>query len=284
MSIELSVIIPLYGFQPQREEAFQNLLRQIDAQDMKLLVNGTLTEQRRFEVIVVEQDCEEQMNSAPPHHSISSRPYLKHIVLPQQPGKGFNKSWCMNVAAKAAACDNLVFLDVDMIFDKTYFDKIRRFKQPSMVYFTCWQYIVTMPGKDNPVARVITKDILTAGGAFFIDRRFFWQTGGMNENYFGYGGEDNDLWVRVNRLLGDRKTHNIHSMPYALAHWYHDWAAPSPDRFYPLNRTNQFTNEIISRLKAASLGNPSHPTPIDISDLKLVEAGMEEANGKGLRD
>lgn len=275
MTIELSVIVPLYGFQPQREEALQNLIKTIDAQDMKLLVNGTLTETRRFEVLIVEQ-------ASPEVHKFEPKPYVKHIVLPAQE-KGFNKSWAMNVAAKQASTDHLVFLDVDMIFDKTYFDKIVRFKSGHQ-YFTCWQYIVTMPGKDNPISRLISKDILTAGGAFFIDRRFFWRAGGMNENYFGYGGEDNDLWVRVNSLLGSRTSHNIPFMPYALGHWYHDWAAPSPDRFYPLNRTNQFTGIVMDRLKAASLGNPDHPTLIDISDLKLADAGLEEKNGKGLRD
>lgn len=274
--IELSVIVPLYGFQPQREEALQNLLKTIDAQDMKLVVNNVLTEERRFEVIIVEQKSTDM-------HNFPARPYLKHIVLPGQE-KGFNKSWCMNVAAKAATSDNLVYLDVDMVFDKTYFDKINRFKSPNVNYFTCWQYIISMPGKDQPIARLITKDVLTAGGAFFINKGFFWSAGGMNENYFGYGGEDNDLWVRVNRLLGDRTAHNVPSMPYALGHWYHDWAAPSPDRFYPLNRTNQHTNTVIERLKAAPLGNPAAPTLIELADLILAEAGMEEKNGKGLRD
>lgn len=276
--IELSIIIPLYGFQPQREAALNNLLIAIDAQDMRVVdKNGNPTEEKRFEVIFVEQ-------TSSGTHRFPVKPYLKHVILPEQE-KGFNKSWAMNVGAKQASTDYLVFLDVDMIFDKSYFDKINRFKTPGISYFTCWQYIVSMPGKDLPVAKLITKDILTAGGAFYIDRKFFWSTGGMNENYFGYGGEDNDLWVRANRILGDKTKHNIPSMPYALGHWYHDWAVPSPDRFYPLNRTNQHTNEVIQRLKAVSLGNPQGPTLIDISDLVLIEAGLESGKqGKGLRE
>lgn len=275
MAIELSVVIPLYGFQPQREKALKNILASIEEQDMKLVVNDVLTSEKRFETIVVEQ-------ASPESHQLPNRSYLKHIVLPAQE-KGFNKSWCMNVAAKAAVTDHLVFLDADMIFDKTYFDKINRFKG-NHNYFTCWQYIVSMPGKDQPVAKIITRDILTSGGAFFINKRFFWDAGGMNENYFGYGGEDNDLWVRVNRLFGVRTKDNTLAMPYALGHWYHDWAAPSPDRFYPLNRTNQHTAEITKRLKAAPLGNPAAPTLIQLDDLVLSEAGMEQKGGKGLKD
>lgn len=280
MTIQLSVIVPLYGFQKQRDAAFQSLLTAIDAQDARVVDGGgNPTEAKRFEVIVVEQ----KSPNSPASHNIPSKPYLKHLVLPDQ-AKGFNKSWCMNAAAKQAQCDTLMFLDVDMVFDKTYFDKIIRFKNPNVKYFTCWQYIVSMPGKDMPVAKIITKDILTAGGAFCIEKKFFWDAGGMNENYFGYGGEDNDLWVRVNRLLGDKSKHNIPSLPYALGHHYHDWAEPSPDRFYPLNRTNQHTATVMAKLKAAQLGNPNGPTLIELSDIVLAEAGLEEKHGKGLRE
>jgi predicted glycosyltransferase involved in capsule biosynthesis len=281
MTIQLSVIVPLYGFQKQREAALQSLLVAIDAQDARVVdAAGHPTEEKRFEVIIVEQKSPGK--SGPVWHNFDEKPYLKHIVLPMQE-KGFNKSWCMNVAAKKASCEILMFLDVDMVFDKTYFDKIMRHKSCKR-YFTCWQYIVSMPGKDMPVAKIITKDILTAGGAFCVERGFFWDAGGMNENYFGYGGEDNDLWVRVNRLLGDRTKHNVDFLPYALGHHYHDWAEPSPDRFYPLNRTNQHTATVMAKLKAAPLGNPDGPTLIDLSDIVLAEAGLEEKHGKGLRE
>jgi predicted glycosyltransferase involved in capsule biosynthesis len=281
VTIQLSVIIPLYGFQKQREEALQSLLVALNAQDARVVdAAGNPTEEKRFEVIVVEQKSPGK--AAPVWHNFEPKPYLKHLVLPAQ-SKGFNKSWCMNTAAKQTTSDSLLFLDVDMVFDKTYFDKIIRHKSGKK-YFTCWQYIVSMPGKDMPVAKIITKDILTAGGAFCVDKKFFWDAGGMNENYFGYGGEDNDLWVRVNRMFGDRTKHNVDFLPYALGHHYHDWAEPSPDRFYPLNRTNQHTNVVISKLRSVSLGNPDGPTLIDLSDLVLSDPGLEEKNGKGLRE
>lgn len=277
--IDLSVIVPLFGFQPQREEALKNLLRACEAQDLKQRggPDNELTEDKAFEVIVVEQSCDWK------YHDFESKPWLKHIKLPSLPGNQFNKSWCMNVGAKTANTDSLVYLDVDMIFDKGYFWKIRNYRNDQK-FFLCWSFIISMPGKDMPVAKLITRDIMTAGGAFFIDRKFFWLAGGMNENYYGYGGEDNDLWVRVNLLLGEKGRFNISSMPYALGHWYHDWAAPSPERFYHLNRTVQFPDAVMKKLRdiVKQVGNPVGPTPLDVSDLKLVDAGIEEKGGKGI--
>ena len=77
----------------------------------------------------------------------------------------------------------------------------------------------------------------------------------MNENYYGYGGEDNDLWFRANRRLGESAKHNVTAMPYVLAHSYHDWSQPSEERFAILNRTLQNPGDVESRLARRSLGS-----------------------------
>ena len=273
----ISIIVPFYGFQHQREQALNSLFTTIEAQDLRICDAGNNpTEEKDFEVIFVEQTCAQGA-----HTNIPQKSHIKHIILPAQ--HAFNKSWCMNVGAKAAKTDNLVFLDVDMIFDKTFFCRINNLMSTTKLkFFLCWTFILSLPGKDQPVARLINKSVMTAGGAFFVNRAFFWSAGGMNENYFGYGGEDNDLWVRVNELLGDKGLYNITAMQGAIGHWYHDWAEPSPERFYHLNRTVQYIVEVSRRLRATTLGVPTGPTLVDMSDLALKEAGIEEKDGKGL--
>ncbi len=275
--MQLSVIVPLHGFNPQREQAVQMLLNNLAAQDLRTLdTSGNPTEDKDFEVIVVEQECDQGFHSLPDHK------WLKHIRLPKQ--RAFNKSWCMNVAANAAQTKTLVFLDVDMLFGKNFLSKILYFKRSDagLFYFTCWSYICFLPGKDEPVLRVVDPSIFTAGGAFCTDKTFFWTAGGMNENYFGYGGEDNDLWVRVNARLGKKTQVNIPHMPYALVHWYHDWSQPSEERFYHLNRTVEQPEAVIAKLRQAGLGNPSGPIAVDVSDIKLKNSGLDTKEGKGL--
>ena len=113
--MKLSVIIPVHGFDPNRDAAFRQLMKTIVAQD--LMTNG----EKDFEVLIVEQRTGERDHET----EIPTFPYIRHIKLRDQ-AKGFNKSWCMNVGARQAKTKQLVFLDVDMIFGKCFFDKIRR--------------------------------------------------------------------------------------------------------------------------------------------------------------
>jgi len=106
--------------------------------------------------------------------------------------------------------------------------------------------------------------MMAMGGVWYVNRDvFFEKVGGMNELYFGYGAEDNDAWYRVSHVIG-----KVHTMPYHLIHQYHDWAFPSPTRMSILETTMKHIPEVIQRLKNADLGNPKHPTLIDISDIK----------------
>jgi predicted glycosyltransferase involved in capsule biosynthesis len=268
----ISIIVPLHGFNETREGALGELWKNILAQDID-----------DYEVLIVEQCSGERAHFFEEGNDYGDpNPNVRHILLADQE-KGFNKSWCMNVGAREAKNDRLIFLDVDMMFGKSFFWKIREFALTwDLKFFLCWAYIAFLPGKDEPVIRIVDQSILTAGGAFYIDREYFWNIGGMDENYFGYGGEDNDLWIRVNRTLGDIGVNNVSVMPYALVHRYHDWSEPSPERFYFLNRTLQYPDIAVERLKAASLGNVSGPCVVDFSDLELKEPGIENKEGRGL--
>lgn len=266
--MRLTAIVPIYGFDSNRVEALKHLVNSILEQDLvEYDENSQPTKNKNYEVIFIEQNCHPNNNPIKRHYLHNLPENCKWIVLPYQE-KGFNKAWCMNVAARKASCNELLFLDADTLFDKNYFERIANFhEQNNYKFFLGWKFIIGMPGKDAPTARIIETTILTAGGSFFIDRHFYWDIGGMCENYYGYGGEDNDFWLRANYTLGDREKNNIPNMDYALLHWYHDWAVPSPDRHYFLNRTKDHTQIIISRLKQMTLGSPLKPKEILFSDL-----------------
>lgn len=270
---QLSVIVPLYGFDPNREQALQMCLKSLEAQDLHGVVDGVRTENKDFEAIIVEQECDKGF------HDIPAARHLTHIKLPAQ--RAFNKSWCMNVAARATNSDSLFFVDVDMMFGKSYLSKVAYFKG-NKKFFIGWQFITFLPGKDEPIIRTVDPSILTAGGAFFVDKTFFWEMGGMNEGFFGYGGEDNDFWVRANLALGARGQMNVPAMPYALVHWYHDWAVPSPERFFWLDRTAQQPAKMIQKLRRYNLGQREGPVSIDVSDIPVEGPTMESKDGKGL--
>ena len=130
----------------------------------------------------------------------------------------------------------------------------------------CWNYIICLIGKDNPTARHIRPDTTFAmGGIWYAEKDCYFNVlGGMNENYFGYGGEDNDAYERACFAY---KISAVSYMSYPLAHQYHDWAKPNQNCGKYFEITKKYPEIIIKRLKEANLGNKEAPSVIEIEDL-----------------
>lgn len=258
---ELSLIVPYTYGDELRQKAIFHCINSIKAQIY-----------RGYELIIVEEILGSQSESKFPY----PRKVDKHIIL-KDACRGFNKSWCINVGIKQAKYDNAVIIDADVIFGKEYLNELLKFKKNCPLFFSGYNYIILLPGRDNPVVRIKTHfSIKAMGGIWFTDRNYLFKTlGGMNENYFGYGGEDNDLYERARNIL-----ETIPAMPYPVAHQYHHW------RIDPIKRqtkdlsgeykknlkllrqgTSRYSEEIIDRLKNAKLGNPKCPTEIKMGCL-----------------
>ncbi len=282
MGAFLSVIVPYSNQDETRLPALKTMLGCLREQDYMITDhNHNPTDKKSFEVIFIEQ------KTHPEYKTVDTFGIPdKHIVV-DYPGE-FNKSWIMNVAAREAKGGILVFMDADMIFGKEYLYYVNLWRQnthPNPKFFVGWDWIIKLPGRDEPNVRMVRTTALTAGGVFWIDTDFYWEVGGMNENYFGYGGEDNDFWVRANVILGKKNHKNVLNAPYPMAHIYHDCAVASPNRFYPLNRTIQFPQLITERLKRERLGKTEGPTLIKLDDIKLAEDGIEQGKlSKGMVD
>jgi len=188
----------------------------------------------------------------------------KHIQLKYPPhlqDRMMNKSWCINVGVRNSQYDNLVVMDADMCFDEGYFQRIVDYSQKGDKFFICFDKIFCEIGRDNPEERIRPAFLLkTAGGVFFIKKDFFWDVGGMNESYFGYGSEDNDFWRRANHLLG-----TINNMPDSIQHTYHHWYTgryklnPNREKFFYTTMVD--ISKTIKTLKELNLGG-DEPQPI----------------------
>lgn len=277
----LSVIIPYCNQDQSRLPALEIMLDCIKNQDFMCTDhnNTPINGQRAFEFIFIEQ------KNSNDYQVVDTKGIPDEHIVVEHHGL-FNKSWLMNIAARKATQDVLVFMDADTIFGTEYLYFVNHWRinqKPTPKFFIGWDWIIKLPGRDEPTVRMVRSTALTAGGIFWINKDFFWEAGGMNENYFGYGGEDNDFWVRANFLLGKRNLKNVSNAPYPLAHIYHHTANPSADRFFLLDRTVQYTQEVINKLKAKSLGQVAQPTLCDFSDLVLTQPGIEsKENSRGL--
>lgn len=252
--MELEIIIPYTYGGELRQQNLRHLIECLSAQKARM------GQHHSFTVTAVEE-----INDGTKQYSF---PYInrvnKHLILTDN--RPFNKSWILNYAIKQSSSDKIIIIDGDMLFAENFIQKIVDFitSNPTFHIFSCYDNISALPGRDNPVFRQSGYHQMVAmGGAWYVNKNYlFNELGGMNENYFGYGGEDNDLWERAKFIKG-----KVPTMDYHLVHQYHPWVFPAPNRLPILFTTQAHHREIIERLKQVTLGQESSPTIINIDDI-----------------
>jgi predicted glycosyltransferase involved in capsule biosynthesis len=274
-----SIIIPWRSGNPIREESFKNMMRCLAVQQ-----SPASKEKITCEVIVIEQPIKENRDYARTvtdslvPDKIKNKMYPFHnyrYIQLINDNYAFNKSWCMNVGARLANFDHLIFVDADTImghdFIRTIRYEIKRIPKPKNMIVHLWNYLLKLHGKDEPIDRWVRPDITRAmGGIWYANKYFYWQNfGGMNETYWGYGGEDNDAFERA--VFAMQQVGSSDSYPfmvhYPLAHQYHDNEPQSPVVPYWL-KARSSPQEVISRLRGQNLGDIIIPHPIKMDDLK----------------
>lgn len=208
--MSFSVIIPYIKGEENRRNGLVEMLKRIRSQTF-----------RDFELILCEATQDGTSDYLP--FSFDQRFLLRFE------GR-FNKSWVINYAVRNAKHNKILVLDADTLFESDYFQKVwdyyDKYKNNFFVAYTVVHFLV---GRDEPTPRSLKSSYIKAAAhAFFFDRDFFWSVGGMNEKYFGYGAEDQDLWFRVAHREGI-----LIDMPYEIQHAYHHWHPK--DSAFPLN-------------------------------------------------
>jgi len=188
---------------------------------------------------------------------------IEHITIQDPQHRKFNKAWVMNVGARCSKEEGLIFIDAEMSFG-SYFVELIAENAKKWDFFNCWSSYICMPGRDNPNKRVhvFPKTVSCLIGAFYSTKKFFFERlGGYNENYFGYGGEDNDIFWRAQHILG-----SIPFMTYEITHNYHHWHpkdGPNPlneQREEMMNITKNDPASMIKKLVSSKIGDIRCPT------------------------
>jgi hypothetical protein len=186
---------------------------------------------------------------------------------------GWYKAWAFNSAARQAAGDVLVFQDGDVcvptgygaelartVLDEGYdVASIQRFLfylDEASTQMTYWEGAI--PAGIRP-ARVLQN---WKGGTIALAREAFFATGGFDEGFVDWGGEDDEFFDRC----GARRQCRYGFLPFI--HLYHP---PQPDRRAPDNlnvaqalpmRLAIGREERIAELRARDWGNLARPDPL----------------------
>jgi glycosyltransferase involved in cell wall biosynthesis len=195
------------------------------------------------QVIVVEQD----------KHSKISHLNLKcqHIFIKSD--KPYNRSWAFNVGLKAAKTDIIVCGDSDMIIEPNDFitglNKLKEFEMvsPNNKLIDLTYEELNLPLKDifniNRVGRgeLDNQKINMNSGISIYRKDALIKIGGWNENFIGWGGEDDFQSIKVKNFLTWTE---LNAKCY---HLWHQKEQPDPFNYqrtlHILNQANSMTKE-----------------------------------------
>jgi len=234
--IKTSVIIPVYN-RP-------HLLRYC----LISLINQSLLP---HEVIVTDDGSREDMISVLREFSSEVMFKLKYV---KQQDKGFRLARCRNNGVRFADGDYLIFLDQDLIFTKNLLQTFVR-NQAVKQFNVCYPLRLTreqtdlinedviahfrfdpifQPKQINKIKKQYRKDKFYyylkklhlryqgakfRGGAVGINLEDFIKINGYDENYIGWGNEDDDLGSRLYRINCSGQNISFDDFPI---HLYHD--------------------------------------------------------------
>jgi predicted glycosyltransferase involved in capsule biosynthesis len=188
------------------------------------------------EIILVESDVEPKLDSLKKSFD------FKHIFLKNN--YPFNKSWCFNVGYKSSSTENIVFGDADLIMNKQRFleavskltenDVVNPYRpvldltfEESQRYantsdFSVLESIVR-PGRGETDHQKVP----FCGGIIMFKKETLNRIGGWNEDFWGWGCEDDAQSFKVFTL--DLKHSQCENKCY---HLYHMRPAPNQELYF----------------------------------------------------
>lgn len=216
-----------------------------------------------LECIVVEQDVEAQLLGHLPG-------WVRHIHTPPPASSmPYCRSWAFNIGANQAKGQVLVLHDNDMLVPVDYasqvLDRIRcGFEVVNLKRFVFYlaeahtaSYFAGTGSVSAEPPELITQN-LEGGGSVAITREAYARIGGMDEQFIGWGGEDNEFWGRAQTLS---------VWPYANLPIVHLWHSAQPGKHESSNRAVVRHHELslvpvaqrIDRLRSLPAGRMSGP-------------------------
>jgi hypothetical protein len=209
-----------------------------------------------FECVVVEQSNEPEVETLLP-----SWVRYVHTPLPYK-DMPYSRSWTFNVGAEMALGSLLIFQDNDMLVPQRYAAEIAARYKAGYEVINIKRFIFYLDRKHSErilSSRVMALDAppevvvqnLEAGGSFGIARDAFFDIGGFDEAFVGWGGEDIEFWERA-------QTRRV--WPYTYLPMVHLWHEAQPGK-RAVNGNGLYTAELTEQ-KAAI------PTETRINELR----------------
>jgi len=222
-------------------------------------------EEVSWECLVVEQASLSQLDRSLPES-------ICHIhTVPPDGSMPYCRSWAFNVGARRARGRVLVFHDNDILPPAGYGREIMRRYHEGYEVINLKRFIFYLSPADT--GRVFSTGTLSpaeapeavmqnaeGGGSIAVAREAFLGIGGFDEQFVGWGGEDNEFWERAQTLR---------VWPYGYLPLVHLWHESQPNKFNRVRSTAALFQQRsaipvpvrIRELTARNFGSPVQPDP-----------------------
>lgn len=185
-------------------------------------------EDARVECLLVEQ--------APRAEALPALPaWVRHVHTPPPAGETrYSRAWAFNVGARRARGALLVFHDGDILAPAGYARALLDAHARGAEVIDLKRFLFELNAEQSaaacrgrllpargPLVRVLQN---ARGGTLAVERAAFFELGGFDESFVGWGGEDNEFWERA----ALRSVHAWGCLPFV-----HLWHAAQPEKHVP---------------------------------------------------
>jgi len=178
-----------------------------------------------IECIVVEQDRERVVQSQVPS-------WIRYVFTACE--TDYNRGAAFNAGVEVARGELVVLHDNDIVVPADYAREVVARGREGLEFLNLKRFLFFLNAPNDRVPTSVMQNAI--GGSVAASRRAFIDIGGFDEEFVGWGGEDNDLWDRA------RAGENVYEFGYLpMIHLHHeaqkgkaDPAAPAVRRYYEL--------------------------------------------------
>lgn len=187
----------------------------------------------KCEVIIVENDVESKLDE--------SKEDFKFVHIFLNNNLPFNKSWCFNVGYKNASNENVIFGDSDLIMDeKELLESVNLLRDYGCV--NPYSSVIDLDSNETKLfiqnkldLSKITRPgrgetdhqkVPMCGGIIFFTKSALDKVRGWDENFWGWGAEDDFMSKKVERFLMHKTLEN------KCYHLYHEKSIVYQDLYY----------------------------------------------------
>jgi len=191
---------------------------------------------KNLNIYVIEQDT---------NTDLSKFKYVNHITFKFD--NGFSRSKCLNIGVKNSNSKYLILADNDLYLTRQFLQSVyTKFNDNSLIIpynkpviiFNNKQTEQLIKLKKLPINGIPLK-FLSYGGIQLISRNLYYKIGGYDEQFVGWGHEDDAFLYKANKLIG------VEYLENTIYHLYHEYGIPTlttNERITLLNKLKEMTD------------------------------------------